>query len=358
MKRETIININNIPIAGVFAFAVASVWSLFQMFNNNALHPTLLYWIPAFLIEIVTAWLVYQTVESIRLVTRSNISKQDRRFNMILAIVCAILAAPTLMMSFSANHYEFQGHAGLARIFPIGCVACAVATAIPHIKTRNVDERLMQEREKHVKARAKLEQSLADVCIELKETKRFEVEVNRLNGLLDEAEKKLNAPFAEAFSNGRSVPHKMAHNVMVRDGWGCYWCGRDLRAVPRHKIHIDHFYPDSKGGATDEFNLVVSCESCNLSKSSREPSDKQVRDFQIYLVNNSNLQQKEKVWALHLVGAIDKQRDIAGKLGVSPSYVSSSIADIPESPNGRIAELCERLALVGKPELEQENKET
>jgi len=153
---HTIMDVRNIPLGGVFAFALASIWSLFQMFNNRALHPTLLYWIPAGLVEIVTAWLTYQAVESVRKITRSNISKQERRFNIVLASVCGALALPTLIVSVAANRYEFQGDYGLALLFPISCVACAVATAIPRIKTHQVDERLAKERDAHAETRAKL----------------------------------------------------------------------------------------------------------------------------------------------------------------------------------------------------------
>jgi len=52
VRRETVLKhaptlvaaiARNVPLAGIFAFALASVWSLFQMFNDNALHPTPLY---------------------------------------------------------------------------------------------------------------------------------------------------------------------------------------------------------------------------------------------------------------------------------------------------------------------------
>jgi hypothetical protein len=136
-----------LPIVGVFAFALASVWSLYQMFNDRALHPTPLYWIPSALVEIVTAWLVYQTVESVRKITRSNISKQDRRFYWVLFALCLVLASPTLWVSFIANRFEFQGDIGLALLFPVACVACAVASAIPTSKTRQIDERVQIARD-------------------------------------------------------------------------------------------------------------------------------------------------------------------------------------------------------------------
>jgi 5-methylcytosine-specific restriction endonuclease McrA len=48
----------------------------------------------------------------------------------------------------------------------------------------------------------------------------------------------------------------------------CYWCGRVLKGK---KIHIDHYVPLSKGGEHAIENLVVSCSTCNLLKSSRDP---------------------------------------------------------------------------------------
>ena len=169
MKRlESILNVRNIPLAGIAAFALASVWSLFQLFQHSALHPTALYWLPAILVELVTAWLVYQAIESLRVTLDTKAAKRDRRFHAVLAALCAVLSAPTLAVSFSANRFEFQGHAGLALLFPASCVACAVATAIPHVKTRQVDERLKAarddlrtEREAHKETRAKLREASA-----------------------------------------------------------------------------------------------------------------------------------------------------------------------------------------------------
>lgn len=153
--------IAHLPTVGIFAFALASVWSLFQLFNNSALHPTPLYWIPAALVELVTAWLAYQAVEAVRKVTRSNISKQDRRFARIIFVLCVVLSIPTLAVSFTANRYEFQGNVGLSLLFPVSCIACAVASAIPHIKAQVVSGKVAGLRNENNDLRAqvrKLEQ--------------------------------------------------------------------------------------------------------------------------------------------------------------------------------------------------------
>jgi len=48
----------------------------------------------------------------------------------------------------------------------------------------------------------------------------------------------------------------------------CYWCKCSLKNV---KVHIDHYVPLSKGGEHTLSNLVVSCQSCNLTKSAKDP---------------------------------------------------------------------------------------
>ena len=47
----------------------------------------------------------------------------------------------------------------------------------------------------------------------------------------------------------------------------CWWCQGKLG----DEYHIDHRIPLSKGGSNDPSNLVVSCPTCNLSKSNKMP---------------------------------------------------------------------------------------
>lgn len=233
MKRETILKdaqtltatvTRNVPLVGIFAFALASVWSLFQMFNDNALHPTPLYWIPAGLVEVVTAWLVYQAVESLRIITDTKSPKRDRRFHAIVAGTCVVLAMPTLAVSYTANRYEFQGDAGLASLFPISCVACAVASAIPHVKARTVDARLEQKREALRKEREKTRAAKAEI-------EQYKAEVVRLN-----------AEFAQ--KRAMSEPSREVFNEICTDGNGN--APGDARAVNK-LLNDSGFYsvPDS-----------------------------------------------------------------------------------------------------------------
>ena len=164
-----------LPTLGIFAFALASVWSLYQLFNNSALHPTPLYWIPAALVELVTAWLAFQAVESLRIVTDTKALKRDKAFHKFVVIGCVVLSSPTLGVSFVANRYEFRGHIGLALLFPVSCIACAVASAIPHIKSAAVDvkvERVREDVQKWRDRAQELEQRCAMIeqrCAELEQ---------------------------------------------------------------------------------------------------------------------------------------------------------------------------------------------
>lgn len=47
----------------------------------------------------------------------------------------------------------------------------------------------------------------------------------------------------------------------------CYWCGIECA----DSFHVDHYYPLSKGGNHELENLVISCPSCNLRKSDKNP---------------------------------------------------------------------------------------
>ena len=135
---------------------------------TEALHPTPLYWIPATLVEFVTAWLAYQAVEAAQKITRSNISKQDKRFAKLIFGMCVALATPTLVVSFAANRYEFRGHFGLALLFPASCIACAVASAIPHIKEQAVSSKVADERKETQKWRDNA-RKLGQRCTELEQ---------------------------------------------------------------------------------------------------------------------------------------------------------------------------------------------
>ena len=149
---------SSLPDLGIFAFALASTWALYQLFNNSARHPTILYIAPAALVEIVTAWLMKNATSAAYQFTRSRITKQDRRFHLIILSACLVLAAPTIVASTLANGYEFNGSVWLALLFPAASVGCAVGGAIPRTIARHergkTDENKAEVRELREKLRA------------------------------------------------------------------------------------------------------------------------------------------------------------------------------------------------------------
>lgn len=57
------------------------------------------------------------------------------------------------------------------------------------------------------------------------------------------------------------IPVKVRRDVLVRDGNRCRYCGEYV-----DKYHLDHVYPESKGGETTVENLVIACPTCNHNK--------------------------------------------------------------------------------------------
>jgi 5-methylcytosine-specific restriction endonuclease McrA len=53
------------------------------------------------------------------------------------------------------------------------------------------------------------------------------------------------------------------HNVFLRDGYECQYCGED---VSRKTATLDHVLPTSHGGKTTFENTVCACSDCNANK--------------------------------------------------------------------------------------------
>jgi CRISPR/Cas system Type II protein with McrA/HNH and RuvC-like nuclease domain len=58
--------------------------------------------------------------------------------------------------------------------------------------------------------------------------------------------------------------------IYNRDKRECYFCKKPLEL---DQITLDHYFPRSKKGTMDIFNLVISCKKCNKQKSSKVPED-------------------------------------------------------------------------------------
>lgn len=59
----------------------------------------------------------------------------------------------------------------------------------------------------------------------------------------------------------KRIPRNVKAEVAKRDAHTCRYCG--TKVAP---FHVDHVYPDSKGGVTEIDNLVLACEDCNWKK--------------------------------------------------------------------------------------------
>lgn len=64
---------------------------------------------------------------------------------------------------------------------------------------------------------------------------------------------------------GKRVPFNK-HNLLIRDGFTCSYCGVHLG---KHNASIDHINPRSTGGLTTFDNTVAACIPCNNKKDNR-----------------------------------------------------------------------------------------
>lgn len=55
-----------------------------------------------------------------------------------------------------------------------------------------------------------------------------------------------------------------------KNGFKCYYCGRPLQNHSPYPYYaapsVDHYEPISKGGTDDDYNLVLCCHACNITK--------------------------------------------------------------------------------------------
>jgi 5-methylcytosine-specific restriction endonuclease McrA len=67
-------------------------------------------------------------------------------------------------------------------------------------------------------------------------------------------------------------PKDVIHFVRFSTNNQCFYCRRVLDQHDRSThLHIDHYWPYSKGGSNELGNLVPACARCNLAKSALHP---------------------------------------------------------------------------------------
>jgi len=138
------LNKDILPIVGIVAFSGCSVNAVANLFFATAKNDTILFWPAAVLVELCTAWLVWSIVETTRKITKSNISKQDRRFHSIVLLTFVLLAIPSLSISVISNVLEFGGNILLGFLFPVLSVACAVGAGLP-VTVRRYEHQQQEE---------------------------------------------------------------------------------------------------------------------------------------------------------------------------------------------------------------------
>ena len=105
---------------GILIFALSSVYAITRLLMVQAKHPHWIYCLPATFVEIVTAITIWQIIEMFYRWSRSNQTKQDKRFYGTIVVMLAILVTPSVITSIIANYWEFRGFVPYAeRVFPV-----------------------------------------------------------------------------------------------------------------------------------------------------------------------------------------------------------------------------------------------
>ena len=64
------------------------------------------------------------------------------------------------------------------------------------------------------------------------------------------------------------IPQWLRDLILARDGEQCQYC-RMMQLGQGARFHIDHIWPQSRGGLTETDNLAVQCINCSLRKSTK-----------------------------------------------------------------------------------------
>lgn len=222
-----------LPVVGIVAFSACSVNSVAQLLFDQAQHDTPILWGAAALVELTTAWLVYQVVELGHQVTRSNISKQDRRFYGGMLLVFLALAGPSLGLAVWANAIEFNSVA-LGFVFPLLSAVCAVGAALPETTARfeRAKATARQEAEAKRKERA-LERQRAEMEAA---TERKQVEAARQ--LAEMERQRLGNTLATLGSEAETLRH-YAGNATATQSEAASATGASERTIRNHLARLE-----------------------------------------------------------------------------------------------------------------------
>jgi hypothetical protein len=94
-------------------------------------------------------------------------------------------------------------------------------------------------------------------------------EIPNINNLLFKVE---NVSKRNSLSHYLSILYKYEERV-------CFYCGKTLLEANRKMIHVDHFIPWSFIQSDNLWNLVLSCQTCNLKKNDKLAAKKYLSDI-------------------------------------------------------------------------------
>jgi hypothetical protein len=86
--------------------------------------------------------------------------------------------------------------------------------------------------------------------------------------------------------------------ILDRDGRRCVYCRVTLS---EDSFVLDHLMPMAGGGTNHNFNLVVSCQSCNQRKQDQNPLLFLLENYRVQLLTQSEFLE-QKVYVEHLLG--------------------------------------------------------
>lgn len=101
--------------------------------------------------------------------------------------------------------------------------------------------------------------------------------------------------------------------IYERENKKCFYCKKYLKY---RQITLDHYFPKSKGGTSEIFNLVLSCKKCNKLKKNIIPTNYEdviiIMFTKAYIdgmikstkINMSNLELKKEILRINKIESI------------------------------------------------------
>ena len=76
---------------------------------------------------------------------------------------------------------------------------------------------------------------------------------------------------ARKLYSGGTLSKDIFQKLMVLQKGRCAICHKDLNKLEKRKVHLDHIMPLALGGANEDYNIQLLCQTCNSKKSAKDP---------------------------------------------------------------------------------------